>query len=60
MCGSGLIDYACHNRDLYRCVTETLAFNETMRLVVAWAITNQASKGSGFFRVQTLSAAGVE
>lgn len=37
MVEGGLIDYACHNSDLYRCVTETLAFNEAVRLVVAWA-----------------------
>lgn len=37
MAEGGLIDIACHGSDLYRCVTETLAFNEMVRAVAAWA-----------------------
>ena len=33
----GRIDHACHANDLVRCVAETLAFNETVRVAASWA-----------------------
>jgi len=37
MVEGGRIDHACHANDLARCVSETLAFDEAVRVVVAWA-----------------------
>jgi len=37
MVEGGLIDHACHANDLPRCVMETLAFDEAVRVIVAWA-----------------------
>jgi alkaline phosphatase len=37
MVEGGRIDHACHGNDLERCVAEALAFDEAVRVVVAWA-----------------------
>ncbi len=37
MVEGGRIDHACHEGNLYRCVTEALAFNEAVAVVAAWA-----------------------
>ena len=37
MVEGGRIDHACHVNDLGRCVAEALAFDEAVRVVVAWA-----------------------
>ena len=37
MVEGGRIDHACHANDLERCVPETLAFAEAVRLIDAWA-----------------------
>lgn len=37
MVEGGRIDHACHGNDLWRCVAETLAFDEAVRVVAAWA-----------------------
>jgi alkaline phosphatase len=37
MVEGGLIDHACHAEDLPRCVAETLAFSEAVRVLSKWA-----------------------
>jgi len=37
MVEGGRIDHACHANDLPRCVPETLAFDEAVRAIAAWA-----------------------
>lgn len=37
MVEGGRIDHACHANDLARCVAETLAFDDAVRVVAAWA-----------------------
>jgi alkaline phosphatase len=37
MVEGGRIDHACHAGDLFRCVTETLAFDEAVRAADGWA-----------------------
>lgn len=37
MVEGGRIDHACHANDLARCVAETLAFDNAVRVVAAWA-----------------------
>ena len=37
MMEGGLIDHACHANDLPRCIPETMAFDEAVRVIVAWA-----------------------
>lgn len=37
MVEGGLIDHACHNNDLPRCICETLAFDSAVRRIAEWA-----------------------